>query len=326
MLKQVLTILIICYIPICSTVIVNHEATDNLIRIYYDNPCSELFSFIKDPSVKYATEHLECNYGYKHTKFEHTNCQHHYDTNWIRALNELANCHLSKRSLKREVRVKRGLTSLVTNPSIITVATNMVKTLFTRGDQKDLINKIKTDYKITNILTVNVMEDVYMNSNNIYNHQQEAKESQQVPDDVRGVYLVHKGIAQKSALVRIIAHTCKASGQLATAETAELTENEQIALIKPSSTIVTKSMVDFNNSVIELYYETLKEIVVQDRPQPEDQASNIQNSNVFSLLIVIIILSCFLLFILLSIVLYCLLRKKSNQSQPIELRTPPYSP
>lgn len=138
-----------------NAVITKHKITmnaesENIAKIYYQNPCYEIEALMRDPT-QYATKYMECNYGYKHSKYIINECQQHYDNNWIKALLDLASCRANQRR-------KRSVATVITHPTMISAATNFLKSIFVKGENKDIIKNIKNIYNIRNNLNLNIQE------------------------------------------------------------------------------------------------------------------------------------------------------------------------
>lgn len=281
-----------------------HE-NDNLIKITYVSPCNDLRDIIQDSTKKYATDYMECEYNYKHSKYVIQQCQNHYNKNWIEALKSLTQCQFLKRN-------KRGITDIVTSPKVLKTVTNLLKTILSK-DKEDASTQINNEFKITNYYNGNIMRDTFVNSNNAISHDVEARQSNLVPPDVWAANFVHKNIAQKSALVRIIANVCDQSKQLATGALAELLDNNELLHISQNNTRLTNVAVDFTNSTIILVYDLIKEITNQD-DFPEQPISSPHNQ-----FIILEILLLLIIILLISITIAIIFRIKENN--PITIRT-----
>lgn len=305
---MILFLIVIVLTDSSNSVDLKHKLTNNIIKIYFNNPCEDLGPIFNDPEPQYATDLMECKYGFKHFKYASTQCNRHYSDNWLSALRELANCQYSRRE-------KRAISSLFSQPIVVSAATNLIKSLFTTGDNKELAQHIKNDYKITNLLNINSMNDVYHDSNNIHSHPVEARQSMQVPRHVRALSIIHKSIAAKSALVRIIAHECHKSKQLSTAELAELLENMDFLSLQPGSTTIQNVSVDFDAGIVQIVHNIDNEV-------PESDAAP-TTSESYKIVLLVIVTSTFCTLFLTGSIIICFIyksRASRNMSQQNELQ------
>ena len=237
---------------------------ENKIIIYYETPCDDASSLVKDPSNKYATSMLECNYGYKHSNFMFQQCKNHYQQNWVLSLKDLATCSI-------HYLAERDVIDIIQSPSIISVATNLLKSIFVSGEKESIVENIKNEYNINTNLHLNIMRDsITVSNKNV--REQDALASNQMPADVWGFYHAHRSIAQKSALIRTITRTCKETGALDTRAVSELTENPNFLQQHQNSTRITNIKVDFEKSKIIITYQLKQEVTVEeDEPEPQNE-------------------------------------------------------
>lgn len=311
-LIKLMSIIMMC-LALSDAVDLRYKITNNIVKIFYDNPCLDLGSIFTEPEPIYATDHMECNYGFKYRTYSTKQCNKHYTNNWLAALHELDRCQIPNQ------RGKRSVSSLFSHPYVVTAATNLIKSLFTTGDSKELVQRIKNDYKISNVLNINSMNDVYTDSNNVYSHPLEANQSNQVPRPIRALNIVHKGIATKSALVRIIAHECRRTGQLLTHELAELIDDADFATLKPGATNILNASVDFETSVIQIVYDINSEITGDNDQSGQARSSDAFHNVIFTILTSVI---CTLMSIAICIGIFLIYKHKCNVTsriQPCEL-------
>lgn len=229
---------------------------NNKIIIYYESPCDDAVSLVRDSKSKYATPYAECNYGYKHSNYVLQQCKGHYQNNWITAVKDLATCNL-------HIRNERNVIDIIQKPAILSVATNLLKTIFTPGEKEDIINNIKNEYNINNHLYVNIMRDsITISSNTI--KQEDAVASNQMPPDIWSLFQAHKSISSKSALVRTISRTCKETGTLDTKAIGELIGDPSFLQLQHNSTHITGININLEKSKITITYRSDQEVSMEE--------------------------------------------------------------
>lgn len=145
------------------TVVIRHHKTtvDELsdeTRICYQDSCGELAS-IANREANYATEYMECRYGFKYTKWARTQCHKHYINEWIGALNALENC--------KAIRAERDV---VTAVRTVTAATNLLSSFFTNGSPKEAKSMIN-NFNVLSLKDVKFMGDMVQTiDNNSFTH------------------------------------------------------------------------------------------------------------------------------------------------------------
>jgi hypothetical protein len=295
-----------------------HEP-NNKVTVYFVNPCTTVHTIIKDSQAKYATEHLECNYGYKHSKYEIQLCEEHFKADWLGALQLLSACPTNIKN-KRSI----SLPSIIQSPTVITAATNLLKSSITKGERKDIMNEVGSKFS-ANDITINVMRDVFLNSNNVINDNGSPEENT-LPGEIAMLFAIHRQITLKSALLRRIAKSCRTNAQLSTKALAELLDNNDLANIPKNITRIIKIYVDLKQSVFEIDFETNEAITFDDNVSDRENRPTTPTDNISPnsqmLLIFTILIGFSVLIICAFIAFYYILSKsvKTQLEQSINLQ------
>lgn len=310
MIKQTTILNITLYIltisSITNAIIVKHKVNitedGNVVTIYYTNPCNELINMVYENDRKYPTEYLTCNYVFKHRQWVQNECLNHYDRNWKTALSQLSTCVTGSR-------MKRGIIAAATSPIVITAATNLLKSVFSKGDQRDITKNLNNHFNFMNTYNISIMRDTF--NTDVQNHLQEAKESNMVPAGVWGIFETHQNIAEKSALIRIINQECRSTRHLATKQLASITEDNEFLNIKPEQTQITEVIV--TEELIKITYDQTRSIEVDEEYELQPTESN------SAIIIFIIVTISLITFILLCAVIWIWLSKSKTIISDLEM-------
>lgn len=265
-----------------QAIVVKHKYTikeeNDEVKVFWSSPCAELRK-IMPPYPKLRSQ---CNFDVVEAAVY--KCQKHYQSNWINAVYDLYKC---------KPRMKRGITE-VAKKTVISAATNLLKSIFTNQENNDLTHKVKNEYNINNNIDISIMRDTITNTNFNQKYkqisdsqpEQEDVKSNQVPREVYGNFMVHQAIAFKSKLVRKIARSCNENSQLDTHALATLIEDDEILAIPKNATTIRYIDLKPTETWFRISFDVNREIEIE---ATEDIDNNFSLIFIGSMLIIFII-------------------------------------
>lgn len=225
-------------------VIVNYNVqqreTDHQLVISYTNPCLDL----EDNLAKQPDKSFDAK---THERYANAQCQQHFRDDWIFAVYNLSKClpRLHKRSV-------------LANPKLLRAATNLVTSAFFRKGTQAAPSNVRSNHQITSSINVNVMRDVFTNTNNVINVEAKEQELKHFPLDTFSSYQAHRSIARKSALLRSITETCQKTRELNTRAVQALLDTDDSMGYQQDGTKMTKVDVDMKKGEITITFDYIR--------------------------------------------------------------------
>lgn len=239
-------------------VVVSHDVRerelDHQLAIQYGNPCLNLKN--KDNLINDEGRNHDARI---HQNFIFNQCEIHYAKDWLAGLRNFTRCIPD--------RFKRSSTLVA---KVLPKATSLITSALLRRGTDTKPTSVHNVYNLDTDINVNIMRDVFTNTQNIVRMDEKLAEVKHFPFDVYGAYQAHKSIAGKSALLNHITSVCYKNKQLNLEAVQALLETSERLNYRQEETKITDVRVDNSKSELIITFDYIHDAILE----PKNSASS----------------------------------------------------